>query len=66
VTSAAAAALAAIKGAQEAQAVLQELRSGTALPEALHEALQRIRAAGDGARLRAFTRELQKALEGRH
>jgi hypothetical protein len=63
VTSAAAAALAAIKGAQEAQAVLQELRSGTALPEALHEALQRVRAAGDGARLRAFTREVQKALE---
>jgi hypothetical protein len=65
VSSAAATALAAVRGCQEAQEVLRELRTGAALPEALHEALQRVRAAGDGARLRAFTRELQKALEGK-
>lgn len=61
--SAATTALAAIKGSQEAREVLQVLRSGTALPETLHVAEQRVRAAGDRARLRAFHRELQKALE---
>lgn len=63
--STAAAALAAIQGHVEAEDLLRELRAGIALPEALHEALQRLRATGDGARLRAFCRTLQKRLEGR-
>lgn len=61
--SAATTALAAIQGAREAQELLHVLRAAAAAPETLHVALQGIRAVGDGARLRAFTRELQRALQ---
>ena len=51
------------KACQEAQALIAEVRRGCALPDALHVALQQIRASGDGERLRAFTRVIQKAIE---
>ena len=51
------------KACQEAQALIAEVRQGHALPDALHVALQQIRAVGDGERLRVFTRAIQKAIE---
>lgn len=51
------------KACQEAQALIAEVRRGCALPDALHVALQRVRASGDGDRLRTFTRTVQKAIE---
>jgi len=59
----AATALAALQGAREARELLGDVRDRSAAPEALHVALQGLRAAGDGHRLRGFTRELQQALQ---
>ena len=53
----------AMDGQKQACALIVELRQGCALPDALHSALQALRATGDGDRLRAFSRTLQKALE---
>ncbi|MDR6857228.1 hypothetical protein J2W96_003550 [Variovorax guangxiensis] len=49
---------------QDAQRLVTLLRTGHALPDALHAALQAIRGTGDGDRLRVFTRAVQRALEG--
>lgn len=57
--------LSAIRGAQEAQAVIATVQKGCASPDALHEALQAAFDAGDPDRLRAFARRVQKALECR-
>jgi len=56
-------ALTCAKACEDAQKLVAVIRGGHALPDSLHVALQGIRAAGDGDRLRAFTRALQKALE---
>jgi len=48
----------------QAQELVAEVRKGQALPDALHSELQRLRALGDGERLRTFTRAIQKAIEG--
>jgi hypothetical protein len=63
--SAAATALEAIRGAQWARELLDELRTGTAAPDALLEAIGALQAPRSGASpsLRTFARELQKALE---
>ena len=52
-----------VQASQQAQELVAEVRQGHALPDALHTALQRMRALGDGERLRAFTRAVQKAIE---
>lgn len=52
------------KACQEAQALVSQIRTGQALPDALHVAMQAIRATGDGERLRAFTRHIAKTIEG--
>ncbi len=52
------------KACQDAQKLITQIKTGDALPDSLHAALQAIRAAGDGDRLRSFTRAVQKALEG--
>lgn len=56
------AAVASIQGSREAQELINALRAGVASSEALHWALLGIRRAGDNARLRAFTKEIQHAL----
>lgn len=56
-------ALSAIQGTREAQELLNAMRAGVAPSEALHWVLQALRRAGDLARLRAFTQELQRALQ---
>ncbi len=53
-----------VEGCQDAQKLVTQLRTGCALPDALHAALQAIRATGDGEKLRAFTRAIQKCIEG--
>lgn len=63
--SAADSALTCAKACQDAQRLITQIKTGDALPDALHAALQAIRAAGDGDhRLRSFTRAVQKVLEG--
>lgn len=52
------------KACQDAQKLITQIKTGDALPDSLHAALQAIRATGDGDRLRSFTRTVQKALEG--
>jgi len=58
--SIAAAALEAVRGAAVADQLVNELRAGDADPDALYDAVRR---AGDGDRLKALCRTLQKALE---
>lgn len=62
--SAADTALQCAKACQDAQKLITQIKTGDALPDALHAALQAIRATGDGDRLRAFTRQIAKAIEG--
>ncbi|MDP9893218.1 hypothetical protein J2W32_001477 [Variovorax boronicumulans] len=57
-------ALACAKACQDAQELVSQIRTRQALPDSLHAALQAIRATGDGERLRAFTRQIAKAIEG--
>ncbi len=52
-----------LDGCLAAQRLVHDLRRGAALPDALHVALQAELLLQDQARLRAFARELQKALE---
>jgi hypothetical protein len=52
-----------IRGADAAQAVISVIQSGCAAPDELHEALHAVVGAGDSHLLRAFSRQLQKALE---
>ena len=56
-------ALACATATRDAQALIVEVQTGQAMPDALHVALQGIRATGDGHRLRSFTRAVQKAIE---
>ena len=56
-------ALTCAKACEDAQKLVTVIKTGEALPDQLHVALQAIRAAGDGDRLRTFTRAVQKALE---
>lgn len=58
------AATGAAAGKERAAKVLTLIRAG-ALAEKLHVTMQEIRATGDGEQLRAFTREIQRAIEGR-
>lgn len=58
------AALTCAQACQDAQKLVTQIKTGDALPDSLHAALQAIRATGDGDRLRSFTRVVQKALEG--
>jgi hypothetical protein len=63
-------ALAAARAAQDAKALVQQVRAGEAPPDAIYAGLQRFRAGEDlGATsrelaIRAFLRAIQKALEG--
>jgi hypothetical protein len=54
-----------IEGQRDAARLLYVVRTGCSPADALLEALQRVTATDDAARLRGFTRGLQKALEGR-
>ncbi len=56
-------ALACAEACRRAQEVVARARRGDALPDELHVELQALRAAGDGERLRCFTRTVQKAIE---
>jgi hypothetical protein len=53
----------ALAGQLAAQHAIAEVRSGTALPDALLARLDAVLVTGDRDRLRAFMRELQKRLE---
>jgi hypothetical protein len=55
--------MSAVLGSRQADALVLGIRGGCAAPDALHEALQAIVAAGDVDLVRAFARRLQKALE---
>jgi hypothetical protein len=55
--------MSAISGSHQADALLLAVQGGCAAPDALHQALQAIVAAGDGEAVRAFARRVQKALE---
>ncbi len=57
--------MSAIRGARAAQDVIRHVQAGCAAPDALHEALLAVVAANDDELLRAFARQLQKALETR-
>jgi hypothetical protein len=57
-------ALVCAKACRDAQALIAQIKAGDALPDALHAALQAIRATGDGEQLRTFTRQIAKATEG--
>lgn len=61
--SAATNALCCAQACENAKRLVAQIQAGDALPDALHVALQDLRAAADGAGLRAFTRAVQKALE---
>jgi hypothetical protein len=63
--SAAATALEAIRGAKWARELLDEFRTGTAAPDALLDAIGALQVprSCESPSLRAFARELQKALE---
>jgi len=54
----------ALAGCQQGLALVARIKRGDALPDELHVTLQAIRAAGEGEKLRALTRQIQKALEG--
>ena len=52
------------KACQDAQKLVTQIKTGDAFPDLLHAALQSIRATGDGEKLRTFTRQIAKAIEG--
>ena len=55
--------MSAVRGAEDAQALISEVQRGCAAPDALHEAVRAVVGASDPVRLRAFARRVQKALE---
>ena len=57
--------MAAIRGCQAAQEAIAEVRTGYAPPDAMFRALQAAVSTGDTDLLRAFARQLAKALEQR-
>lgn len=56
-------AIATIEGERAARHLVFVVRQGCAPADALHEALNQVLTADDGARARGFCRELQKTLE---
>lgn len=54
----------ALEGCQEAMALIAKIRKGDAVPDELYVVLQQLRLAGNGEKLRAFVRQIAKAVEG--
>lgn len=52
-----------LEGCQLGMKLVSRIKRGDALPDELHAVLQAIRTAGEGDKLRALTRQIQKALE---
>lgn len=55
--------LGACQGDRDGAHLVQVLREGCAPADALHDALQLVLATGDGARVKALARRIQKAIE---
>lgn len=51
------------EGCQQGLELVSRIKRGEALPDELHVLLQSVRATGEGDKLRALTRQIQKALE---
>jgi hypothetical protein len=54
-----------LEGCQQGLKLVSRIRRGDALPDELHAVLQAVQASGEGDKLRALTRQVQKALEER-
>jgi hypothetical protein len=54
-----------LEGCAQGIELISRIKRGEALPDELHAAMQAIRAAGEGDKLRALTRLIQRVLEER-